>query len=121
MPPFVIQQHKATKLHWDLRLEIGDVLKSWAVTKLPPKKVNLKRLAIKTPDHDKKYLTFEGKISEGSYGAGTVKIWDKGTYKLIDKKPKKIIIQLRGKKLTGKYALIKTTYAKNSWIFFRYD
>jgi len=119
MPIFIIQQHSARKLHWDLRLEMQGVLKSWAVTKKPPKKKNLKRLAIKVPDHDLAYKNFQGEIAEGSYGAGKVKIWDKGTYKLIDKKPKKIVFELSGKKLKGKYVLIKTTYAKNSWIFFK--
>ena len=85
MPIFVIQKHNATNLHWDLRLEINGRLKSWAVPKQPPRKKGLKRLAIQVPDHAKSYAKFEGKIPKPLYGAGTVKIWDKGTYKMIEK------------------------------------
>ncbi len=122
MPIFVIQRHNATNLHYDLRLEISGVLKSWALPKLPPKRKNLKRLAIQVPDHSLTYAKFEGKITEG-YGKGSVKIWDKGTYKLKSKSSKKIVFELKGGKLQGKYVLIKTGYGKNKkgWLFFRVD
>ena len=121
MPIFVIQRHNARNLHWDFRLEMNGVLKSWAITKIPSKSKSIKRLAIEVPDHPLGYEKFEGKIPEGQYGAGTVKTWDKGTYKLEDKKPNKIVFELKGKKLQGKYVLIKTNYGKNKngWLFFR--
>ena len=120
MPIFVIQEHKATKLHWDFRLEKNKKLKSWAITKIPPKSKSIKRLAIQTPDHDYSYRNFEGEIKEG-YGKGSVKIWDKGTYKEDSWKKDKIVFHLSGNKLKGKYVLLKTGYgkAKNGWLFFK--
>jgi DNA ligase D-like protein (predicted 3'-phosphoesterase) len=121
MPKFVIQKHNASHLHWDFRLEMQGKLKSWAITKSPPKRKNLKRLAIQVPDHKLSYANFEGKIPEGQYGAGNVKIWDKGKYKLIEKTKNKIEFELFGEKLKGKYVLIYTGYGKekNGWLFFR--
>jgi DNA ligase D-like protein (predicted 3'-phosphoesterase) len=116
---FVIQEHKSKKLHWDLRLEDGGVLRSWAVTKKPSTSPSIKRLAIKVEAHPIEYAKFKGKIPEGQYGAGTVKIWDKGRYILESKKPKKWVVKLKGNKLKGRFALIKTNYAKNSWLFFK--
>lgn len=124
MPIFVIQEHKATNLHYDFRLEIGGVLKSWAIPKQPPRRKGLKRLAIQVPDHDLKYAKFEGTIPEGLYGAGKVKIWDKGTYELEDKKKSKIVFNLKGKKLKGKYVLVKTNYGnkpEKSWLLMKID
>jgi DNA ligase D-like protein (predicted 3'-phosphoesterase) len=120
MPIFVVHEHHATNLHWDFRLESGGVLKSWAVPKSPPVEKGLKRLAIQVEDHAKSYANFEGEIKEG-YGKGTVKIWDKGNYKLEEKTPKKLVFTLQGKKLKGKYALIKTDYEdkKNSWLLMK--
>lgn len=120
MPIFVIQEHKARTKHYDFRLEMNKKLRSWAITKLPPKTKNLKRLAIPTPDHAMSYAKFEGEIKEG-YGKGTVKIWDKGTYKLIEKTKNKIEFELKGNKLKGKYVLVFTGYGpkKNGWIFFK--
>ncbi|MFH1326923.1 MAG: DNA polymerase ligase N-terminal domain-containing protein [archaeon] len=118
MPTFVIHKHKARNLHWDFRLESGGVLKSWAIPKEPPREKNLKRLAIQVEDHSKSYANFQGEIKEG-YGKGIVKIWDKGNYKLEEKTPKKIVFYLQGKKLHGKYALIKTNYGnkpEKSWL-----
>jgi len=135
---FVIQEHHASHLHWDLRLEFDGVLKSWAIPKQPPKKKHLKRLAIQVEDHPLSYAKFEGEIKEG-YGKGIVKIWDKGNYKLIEKDvgtqgrtPKNILkniftkgkieIEIFGKQLRGKYVLVKTHYGskpEKSWLFFR--
>ncbi|MFA6023376.1 MAG: DNA polymerase ligase N-terminal domain-containing protein [Candidatus Pacearchaeota archaeon] len=120
MPIFTIQQHHAHKLHWDFRLEMNGKLKSWAITKIPSKSKSIKRLAIQVPDHPFSYRNFEGEIKEG-YGKGTVKIWDKGKYKLESKNKDKIVFQLKGKKLIGKYVLIKTNYQKDSWLFFRVE
>lgn len=116
---FVVHEHHASHLHWDLRLEIDGVLKSWAVPKQPPTTKNEKRLAIQVEDHPLDYEDFEGTIPEGNYGAGKVMIWDRGNYELIKKTPREIEINLHGKKLKGKYILVKTNYAKNSWLFFK--
>lgn len=117
---FVVQEHHASHLHWDFRLEMDGVLKSWAIPKIPPTTKNIKRLAIPVEDHPLEYATFHGIIPEGNYGAGKVIIWDKGKYSLIEKTSNKIVVELRGKKLNGKYALIKTNYGnKKSWLFFR--
>jgi DNA ligase D-like protein (predicted 3'-phosphoesterase) len=118
---FCIQKHKASHLHWDLRLEMNGVLKSWAVPKEPPKTKGVKRLAIQVEDHPLSYAKFEGEIKEG-YGKGTVKIWDNGTYELKEKDSKKLEIILHGKKLKGNYVLIKTHYGskpEKSWLFFK--
>ncbi|VVB79365.1 DNA polymerase Ligase (LigD) [uncultured archaeon] len=106
MARFVVHQHKATHLHWDFRLDIGGTLKSWAVPKEPPKERGVKRLAVQVEDHPRSYIGFEGEIKEG-YGKGTVKIWDKGPYRMIDRKPEKIVVELNGSKLRGKYVLVK--------------
>lgn len=116
---FVIHEHDATNLHWDLRIEMDGVLKSWAVPKKPPLKTGVKRLAIQVDDHNIEYADFEGEIKEG-YGKGTVKIWDKGTYKLVEKKKDKIIIDFHGKKLKGEYVILKFEKAgENQWLFFK--
>jgi DNA ligase D-like protein (predicted 3'-phosphoesterase) len=122
VPIFVVQEHHASHLHYDLRLEIGGVLKSFAVPKTPPVRVGVKRLAIQTEDHPLSYADFEGEIPEGQYGAGVVKQWDKGVLRVEElKEGEKILFELSGKKLQGKYALIKTRYGggKNSWLFFK--
>jgi DNA ligase D-like protein (predicted 3'-phosphoesterase) len=118
---FVIHEHHASHLHWDLRLEMDGVLKSWAVPKSPPTAKGIKRLAMHVDDHPLAYAKFHGTIPEGNYGTGKVIIWDKGKYNLIEKNPTKIIFELHGKKLAGKYALIKTSYGgkKNGWLFFK--
>lgn len=117
---FVVHEHDATRLHYDLRLEMGGVLKSWAVPKEPPEKEGIKRLAIQTEDHPLEYADFEGVIPEGMYGAGTVKIWDKGVFSLEKEQDDEILFELKGKKLTGRYALIRTRFrGKDSWLFFK--
>jgi len=117
---FVVQEHHASHLHWDFRLEIDGVLKSWAVPKRPPKTKNVKRLAIQTEDHPIEYAKFEGTIPEGHYGAGQVKIWDKGTFELLEKTPTKIKFRLKGKELDGEYELTRfKKIGENKWLFFK--
>ena len=120
-PLFVVQEHHATHLHWDFRLEVEGVLKSWAVPKEPPLEAGVKRLAIEVQDHSLEYADFEGTIPEGQYGAGTVKIWDKGTYVPEKISENEILVELRGKRMRGNYVLVKTHFqgAKNSWLLFR--
>ncbi len=119
---YVIQRHEASHLHFDLRLEEGGVLKSWAIPKLPPQKEGIKRLAVQTEDHPLSYESFEGVIPEGQYGAGKVEIWDKGDYLPLEVTPSKRVMEIRGKKLKGRYGLIKLKYQDtkdNNWLFFK--
>lgn len=118
---YVIQKHDASKLHYDLRLEIENTLKSWAIPKNPPTKKGIKRLAVKTEDHPLSYADFEGTIPEGHYGAGEVEIWDRGTFDLEKLEKNKIIIKIHGEKLEGKYCLIQFTDEKKNWLFFKCD
>ena len=115
---YVIQKHAATHLHYDLRLEMDGVLKSWAIPKEPPSALGVRRLAVQVEDHPVEYANFEGTIPEGEYGAGTVEIWDRGTYKLIERKEDKLIVEINGKKLKGIYVLLRFRDQKN-WLFFK--
>ena len=126
---FVVQRHDARKLHYDLRLEIDGVLKSWAVPKGPSMNPNDKRLAINTEDHPVKYLDFEGNIPKGNYGAGDMTIWDHGTYSVLpdDKEGLNQIargdlkIRFLGEKLKGDFALVKMKSAKEKkqWLLIK--
>ncbi len=118
-PIFAVQEHHARQLHYDFRLEIKGVLKSWAVPKGVPENAGIKRLAVQTEDHPIEYAKFHGTIPEELYGAGVVKIWDRGKYVPESIHKNKIVFELFGKKLKGKYVLIKTKFAKNSWLIFR--
>ena len=115
---FVIQKHAARRLHYDLRLEMDGVLKSWAVPKEPPKTAGVKRLAVQVEDHPIEYADFEGIIPEGHYGAGKVEIWDRGSYILKERTDKKIVFELNGEKLKGTYVLLKFKGDRN-WLFFK--
>jgi DNA ligase D-like protein (predicted 3'-phosphoesterase) len=119
---YVIQRHNASHLHYDLRLEEEGVLKSWAIPKSPPEGAGIRRLAVQTEDHPLGYEDFEGIIPEGEYGAGKVETWDKGDYLPLEADPAKRVIKIKGKKLKGKYALIKLK-PKNpddkNWLFFK--
>ena len=118
-PIFVIQKHDASHLHYDLRIEVGGVLKSWAVPKGPSVDPAEKRLAVETEDHPLEYAGFEGVIPAGHYGAGTVMVWDIGTYRNLKKKGNEemsmercvedghITVWLDGKKLQGGYSLTR--------------
>ena len=123
-PIYVVQEHHARSLHFDLRLEFNGVLKSWAVPKgIPLKQEDGKRLAVETEDHPLEYATFAGTIPEG-YGAGEVKIWDSGTFAVIDKSANKIIFSIKGKKAKGAYVLLKANFGEfaksgKNWLLFR--
>jgi bifunctional non-homologous end joining protein LigD len=127
---FVIQRHEATRLHYDLRLEMNGVLKSWAVPKGPSMNPKDKRLAIETEDHPVKYLDFEGTIPKGNYGAGEMQIWDKGTFKAAAKtsdnleeqwEDGNLKIVFTGTKIKGEFALVKTKRGdkKNQWLLIK--
>ena len=115
---YVIQKHAATHLHYDLRLEMDGVLKSWAIPKEPSTSSGVRRLAVQVEDHRVEYANFEGTIPEGEYGAGTVEIWDRGTYKLIDREEDKLIVEISGNRLKGTYVLVRFKEQKN-WLFFK--
>jgi bifunctional non-homologous end joining protein LigD len=111
-PRFVLHEHKATRLHYDFRLEIDGVLKSWAIPKGPSMNPADKRLAIVVPDHLLEYIDFEGIIPEGSYGAGPVLVWDSGEFIPLETddagaslKAGKLSFELKGKKLKGIFTL----------------
>ena len=118
---YVIQEHRARRLHWDLRLEREGVLKSWALPKEPPTQPGVRRLAVQVEDHALEYGDFEGTIPEGEYGAGTVRIWDRGTYTPLKWDPNEIVVEIRGERLQGRYALIRFQPEKDpkNWLFFR--
>ena len=118
-PVYVIQEHHAKRLHWDLRFEFGNVLKSWALPKSPPITLGEKRLAVAVDDHPLEYALFEGTIPEGNYGAGQVKTWDIGTYDIKEKESKKIIFNIHGKKLKGNYCLLHFRPTEKNWLFFK--
>ncbi len=116
---FVIQEHHARRLHYDLRLEMDGVAKSWALPKGIPKNKGEKRLAIQVEDHSVEYMDFEGVIEEG-YGAGVVKIWDRGEYRLLKRDEKEIKIRLEGEKTKGTYVMIKFLKAgENGWLMMK--
>jgi len=118
-PPlrFMVQEHHARRLHWDFRLELDSVLKSWAVPKGPPTELGVKRLAVEVEDHPLSYFGFEGIIPKGGYGAGEVKIWDKGYYVLELREPRKYHVLLKGQKLKGDYRLIN--FKDKNWLIYK--
>jgi len=120
-PRFVIHEHHATNLHFDLRLEIGGVLKSWAVPKGVSLNPNHKRLAIEVPDHSLNYIDFEGTISEGKYGAGQVVVWDNGDYSTVSDAAEqlengRLNFTFYGKKLRGAFSLVRMKDRKGQWL-----
>src|SRR3989304_1096347 len=127
---FVVQMHDATRLHYDFRLEVEGVLKSWAVPQGPSTDPTVKRLAVETEDHPMEYLDYEGVIPKGEYGAGPVIVWDTGTYENIRAEKRKpytmdeaykeglIEVRLDGEKLHGEYALVRTKFQgdQKNWL-----
>jgi bifunctional non-homologous end joining protein LigD len=129
VPRFVVQEHSATAMHWDLRLEQDGVLLSWAVPKGVPEDPKDTRLAIRTEDHPIEYIDFEGTIPKGNYGAGTMKIWDSGTYEPeeeFDVVAGKLHFRFDGGRVSGRYVLVRTKGnqaegTKEQWILRRLD
>lgn len=117
MARFVVHKHSARTLHHDLRLELDGCLKSWAVPKDPPQTSGVKRLAVTVDDHALDYIDFEGTIPEGEYGAGTVEIWDKGTFDIAKRTETAIAVVFHGKMLQGDYRLIRTK--DKNWLIFK--
>src|SRR5512134_3111067 len=131
---FVVHQHAATRTHWDLRLQMEGVLRSWAVPKGPSADPADKRLAVHVEDHPLEYGDFEGVIPEGQYGAGPVKVWDNGTFEVIETDGKngasassqlrrgELKFVLRGKKLRGSFVLVKLKRSEkgNEWLLIKH-
>ena len=131
---FVVQRHQATQLHYDFRLELGGVLKSWAVPKGPSLNPSQKRLAVMVEDHPVDYIGFKGKIPEGNYGAGIVEIWDNGTFEPVNEKHESITekealqwlkkgelkFSLKGKKLEGEFVLVKLKDGEKNWLLIKH-
>jgi bifunctional non-homologous end joining protein LigD len=121
---FVVQEHHATRLHWDLRLEHDGVAASWAIPNGIPPDPKENRLAVRTEDHPLAYLEFEGEIPEGEYGAGTMRIWDRGTFELHKWEAKKVEISFHGERLSGRYGLFpigRDEQTKDDWMIHRMD
>ena len=121
---FVVQKHHARALHWDLRLELDGVLLSWAVPKGPSPNQADKRLAMQTEDHPLEYAEFEGVIPDGEYGAGSMIVWDRGTWSPVEDPHEglekgKLLFDLHGHKLLGRWTLVKTKQAPNSWLLIK--
>jgi bifunctional non-homologous end joining protein LigD len=122
-PRFVIHEHHARRLHWDLRLEHDGVLVSWALPKGLPDAPRENRFAAHTEDHPLEYLAFEGEIPRGAYGAGNISIWDEGTYECLKWEPRKVEVALHGGRLDGRYALFPIAEGENpkDWMIHRMD
>jgi bifunctional non-homologous end joining protein LigD len=121
-PIFVVQRHDASRLHYDFRLEMNDALASWAVPKGVPLEPGQQHLAVHVEDHPLDYATFEGEIPKGEYGAGTVEIWDSGTYELLEQKRNGgLTVRLHGKRLDGVWALIPARLSgdEKNWLIIR--
>ncbi len=120
MQKFVIQEHHARTHHFDFRLEKDGVFKSWAIPKGIPEQPGVKRLVIQVEDHDIAFGDFEGRIPIGQYGAGEVRIWDKGTYDSDDWTDGRIAFTLHGENASGRFHLIRNTHGKsNEWLMFK--
>ena len=118
-PRFVVHEHEATRLHYDFRLEMHGVLRSWAIPKGPSMDDSHKRLAVLVDDHPLEYIDFEGIIPEGRYGAGPVVVWDNGTYDLLEEKTDKISFILKGKKLKGNFTLVRMKGKEKEWLLIK--
>jgi bifunctional non-homologous end joining protein LigD len=120
-PRFVVQEHSARRLHWDLRLERDGVAASWAIPNGIPDDPGQNRKAVHTEDHPLEYMEFEGEIPAGEYGAGSVKIWDRGTYECHKWEPGKVVFSFDGERLSGRYALFHAGKSEKDWMIHRID
>jgi bifunctional non-homologous end joining protein LigD len=120
-PRFVVQQHSARRLHWDLRLEHDGVAVSWAVPNGIPLDPDENRKAVHTEDHPLEYMTFSGEIPAGEYGAGEMGIWDHGTYEVEKWEERKVVFAFHGERLEGRYALFRAGRAAKDWMIHRID
>jgi bifunctional non-homologous end joining protein LigD len=118
---FVVQEHHARRLHWDLRLERDGVLASWAIPNGIPQDPKENRKAVHTEDHPLEYIDFEGDIPKGEYGAGTMKVWDSGTYECEKFRDDEVIVTFHGERLTGKYVLFRAGKDEKDWMIHRMD
>jgi bifunctional non-homologous end joining protein LigD len=118
-PRFVVQEHHARSMHWDLRLEHDGALASWAVPRGIPADPGRNGLAVRTEDHPLEYLDFEGDIPAGEYGAGKMRIWDRGTYELHKWRDDEVMVTLRGERVQGRYVLFPTK--DSNWMIHRMD
>ena len=118
-PRFVVQEHHARRLHWDLRLEHDGVLASWAVPRGIPPSPDRNHLAVRTEDHPLEYLEFHGEIPAGQYGAGTMAIWDSGTYEVHKFRDDEVMITFHGERVRGRYVLFRTR--GDDWMIHRMD
>jgi bifunctional non-homologous end joining protein LigD len=118
-PRFVVQEHHARRLHWDLRLERDGVLASWAVPRGIPTRPDQNHLAVHTEDHPLEYLTFHGDIPKGQYGAGSMTVWDTGTYETHKWREEEVMITFHGERVRGRYVLFRTR--ENDWMLHRMD
>lgn len=118
---FVVHEHHASHLHFDLRLEMDGVLKSWAIPKGPSMNPADKRLAVMVEDHPLEYISFRGEIAEGNYGAGRVEIWDSGTFKIKDNKLEqgKLVFELFGTRLKGQFSLVRFKNDPKQWLLIK--
>ena len=120
-PRFVVQEHNARRLHWDLRLEHEGVAASWAIPNGIPEDPAENRKAVHTEDHPLEYLEWAGEIPKGEYGAGTMRIWDSGTYELEKWEPGKVMVEFDGERLQGRYALFRAGKDEKDWMIHRID
>jgi bifunctional non-homologous end joining protein LigD len=120
-PRFVVQEHSARRLHWDLRLERDGVAVSWAIPNGIPDDPGQNRKAVHTEDHPLEYMEFEGEIPAGEYGGGSVKIWDRGTYECHKWEPSKVVFSFAGERLSGRYALFRAGESEKDWMIHRVD
>ena len=118
---FVVQEHSARRLHWDLRLEHEGAAASWAIPNGIPMTPEENRKAVHTEDHPLEYLSWEGEIPKGEYGAGTMRIWDSGTYELEKWTEAKVMVEFHGERLRGRYALFRAGKAEKDWMIHRID
>src|SRR5687768_13118764 len=118
-PRFVVQEHHARRLHWDLRLEHDGVLASWAVPRGIPPGPERNHLAVRTEDHPLEYLEFHGEIPAGQYGAGSMTIWDRGTYEQHKWRDKEVMVTFHGERVRGRYVLFRTR--GDDWMIHRMD